>query len=150
MKNYRELTSFCGIDCFNCDYFVDNITDESVAFLSKHMDIDKEKVACKGCRIEEGCHMLFAECKGCECVKEKGVDFCFECEEFPCEGFQPVAADADKYSHNMKLYNSCRIQKIGLERWAKEEAKTIREKYFKGKYIVGRGVILNGNGKKPE
>ncbi len=41
--------------------------------------------------------------------------------------------------HNMKLYNLCRIKKIGIERWIEEEAGQIREKYFTGKFIVGKG-----------
>ncbi|MFO7596683.1 MAG: DUF3795 domain-containing protein [Desulfocurvibacter africanus] len=43
---------------------------------------------CKGCRAGECLH------KGCRvhsCVKAKGVDFCFQCAEFPCAntGFDP-------------------------------------------------------------
>ena len=41
--------------------------------------------------------------------------------------------------HNMKLYNLCRIKKIGVERWIEEEAGQIRKKYFTGKFIVGKG-----------
>lgn len=44
--------------------------------------------SCKGCRQGECLH------KGCRvttCVKDKGVDFCFQCAEFPCAntGFDP-------------------------------------------------------------
>jgi hypothetical protein len=38
----------------------------------------------------------------------------------------------------MKVYNLCRIKKVGLERWF-EEAGKIRKKYFTGKFVVGRG-----------
>lgn len=37
--------------------------------------------SCTGCR-NQGC--LFAACKVRECIREKGVDFCFQCGEFPC------------------------------------------------------------------
>jgi len=37
---------------------------------------------CGGCR-EQGC--LFRECKVKDCIKEQGVDFCFQCQQFPCE-----------------------------------------------------------------
>lgn len=36
---------------------------------------------CAGCRKGE---CLFTACKVKDCVVEKGVDFCFECAEFPC------------------------------------------------------------------
>ena len=37
---------------------------------------------CRGCRIET-C-ILFKSCKVRECAEVKSVNFCFECEEFPC------------------------------------------------------------------
>jgi hypothetical protein len=40
----------------------------------------KEK--CKGCRNEK-C-VIFKTCKVRECSERKGVDFCFECSDFPC------------------------------------------------------------------
>jgi hypothetical protein len=39
----------------------------------------------------------------------------------------------------MKVYNLCRIKKVGLEKWANEEAGQIRKRYFKGKFVVGKG-----------
>ncbi len=41
------------------------------------------KVTCKGCR-EESC-MLFKDCGVKDCYKKKGIDFCFQCDEFPCD-----------------------------------------------------------------
>jgi len=38
---------------------------------------------CKGCRNEQ-CR-LFKNCGVRPCHQEKQVDFCFECEEFPCD-----------------------------------------------------------------
>lgn len=37
--------------------------------------------SCGGCR-KQGC--LFTACQVHKCVMEKGVDYCFECAEFPC------------------------------------------------------------------
>ncbi len=39
-------------------------------------------VKCMGCR-NESCK-LFSSCKVKECAITKGVDFCFQCNEFPC------------------------------------------------------------------
>jgi hypothetical protein len=39
--------------------------------------------SCGGCR-KEGCLLKACRVHTC-CVKEKGVDFCFECAEFPCD-----------------------------------------------------------------
>lgn len=38
--------------------------------------------SCTSCR-DRGC--LFKDCAVTKCVRDKGVDYCFQCEEFPCE-----------------------------------------------------------------
>ncbi|KPK96239.1 hypothetical protein AMJ80_01070 [bacterium SM23_31] len=136
MKSARNLTAPCGIYCPNCEVYVENISDETVEFLAKHMPINKMKVACKGCRVEKGSQMLFSSCSVFDCAKGKEIEFCFECDDFPCEKLQPVAEGADKNPHNLKLYNLCRIKKIGIKKWVKEEPE-IRKKYFNGKFIPG-------------
>ena len=74
-----------------------------------------------------------------ELCKRKGVEFCCDCDDFPCEFLAPTADKAAQYPHNMKVYNLCRIKKVGLERWIEEEAGQIRKKYFTGKFVVGKG-----------
>ena len=37
---------------------------------------------CDGCRNQK---CMFFDCRVRECVIEKGVDFCYECDEFPCQ-----------------------------------------------------------------
>jgi hypothetical protein len=41
----------------------------------------------------------------------------------------------------MKLYNLLRIKAVGLEEWAKE-APDIRKRYYKGKFVIGLGPVL--------
>jgi len=64
---------------------------------------------------------------------------CCDCDDFPCPLLAPTADKAAQFPHNMKVYNLCRIKKVGIERWIEEEAGEIRNKYFKGKFMVGRG-----------
>lgn len=47
------------------------------------------KGTCNGCRNEQ-CR-LFKGCGVRPCHQEKGIDFCFECDDFPCNhtGFDP-------------------------------------------------------------
>lgn len=143
MENLKENTAPCGIDCFNCEFFQTNIggffaaMDEQTkaAFASRGMTL--EKTACKGCRTD-GCKMLAGNCKTFKCISDKKLDFCYECGEFPCTMLQPMADSAQKVPHNLKVFNLMRIKNAGLEAWAKE-AKEIRRKYFKGKFMIGAG-----------
>lgn len=138
--NHKALTAPCGIDCFNCEVYEKNITGEFQSFLAKTLNKTEAEIPCQGCR-QSGCTIYPHKCATLECITEKGHDFCYECAEFPCEKLQPCKAGADKYPHNLKIYNLCRIQTIGIEKWA-AEAKTIREKYFKGSFIPGTGPVL--------
>jgi len=137
----KALTAPCGLDCFNCELFQDNLTPELVQAIHVKMGVPKEEIACHGCRQQDGKHFHLpqAGCATLDCVKEKGVDYCFTCHEFPCLFLAPTADQAARYPHNMKVYNLCRMKKVGLDRWIEEEAGSIRKKYFKGKFVVGKG-----------
>jgi hypothetical protein len=136
MKDKKALTAPCGLDCFNCSIYEDNLTKE----LAELIHLPREKVACKGCRQQDGNHFHLPQgCATLDCVKAKGVELCSDCKEFPCALLAPIAAQAGQYPHNMKLYNLCRIKKIGLDSWIEKEAEQIRKKYFTDKFVVGKG-----------
>jgi hypothetical protein len=139
--NHKEFTAPCGIDCFNCEVFESNLTEENRARFSAAFKLAPEAVACKGCRASDGCRLHWGKCDTLDCVKDKGIEFCHECTEFPCAMLCPSAESAQRYPHNLKLYNLCRIKLLGLEKWAKEAAAN-RERYFKGKFVVGKGPVV--------
>jgi hypothetical protein len=68
---------------------------------------------CKGCRKQE-CH-LFENCKIKQCYKEKKIDFCFQCNEFPCTD--------TGFDENLKLRwikINTKIRQTGLENYYNE------------------------------
>lgn len=140
MEDKASLTAPCGLDCFNCELYVENLTDEFAELLINKFGVPKEAIPCKGCRAQDGDHFHLPR-KGCAtliCAKEKGVILCCDCEEFPCVLLAPIADGAATYPHNMKLYNLCRIQKIGIKGWI-DEVEQIRKNYFTGELDVGSG-----------
>ncbi|OQA33314.1 MAG: hypothetical protein BWY57_01316 [Betaproteobacteria bacterium ADurb.Bin341] len=141
MTDKNMVTSPCGLDCFNCELFEANLTDEFAEKVHAKLGIPKNEVACKGCRQQDGKHFhLPAEgCATLDCVKARGVAFCYDCADFPCAFLAPTADKAAQYPHNMKVYNLCRIKRVGLDRWIEEEAGSIRKNYFTGKFVVGKG-----------
>jgi hypothetical protein len=140
MKEKRALTAPCGLACFLCDLYKDNLTDELAESIHIFQGVPKEAIACHGCRKQDGKHFhLLQGCATLDCVKSKGVELCSACENFPCALLAPIADQAGQYPHNMKVYNLCRIKKVGLDTWADKEAPKIRKKYFKGKFIIGKG-----------
>lgn len=137
----EKAVAACGIDCFNCEVFEDNITNELRVRFAAVANLKPEEVTCKGCRSQNGCRLHWGKCDTLDCVKEHGVDYCFECAEFPCAMLCPSRESAEKYPHNLKLFNLCRMKLLGVEAWI-EEAATNRARYFKGKFIPGKGGVL--------
>lgn len=138
----HELTAPCGVDCFNCAAYEDNITDRVRQHLASLSGKDPGEVACKGCRNAQGKDLpLVSECKTYKCCIRNEVAFCYECTRFPCRKLAPCLSKADLTPHNMKIYNLLMIKAVGIEKWA-EEVKTIRELYTKGEYVPGIGPVL--------
>jgi hypothetical protein len=135
-----ELTAPCGLDCFNCAVFHENITDETRQAIASRSGLAPEAVACQGCRDQGGHCPWMKSCATYQCAEGKGLRFCFECAEFPCAQFQPAADGAATYPHNYKLFNLCRMKLVGPEHWASEESEAIRARYYRGKFVPGTGV----------
>lgn len=144
--NLQEMTAPCGLACWTCAYHKENITNELADMAARQIGIDSKDVPCEGCRSEQGCSFgnALTDNKGCptkNCVEEKGIHNCSECDEFPCENLMPVMENASTTPHNTKLYNLNRIKLVGIEAWG-ENAGLIQEKYFKGKFVYGAAPRL--------
>jgi hypothetical protein len=50
MKDKKALTAPCGLDCFNCEIYEENLTDDFSNMIHKKIGISKEEIPCKGCR----------------------------------------------------------------------------------------------------
>ena len=138
--DYFQMTAPCGLDCFNCQFFLARKDQEAmreVERLSKRLSIPVETMLCSGCRNHNGQIPLqkhiFGEAHRCaayECFKDKGLNFCGDCEQFPCDKLHPYADKAGDVPHNIKVFNLCLINKMGLEEWAASKAAEVRKVYF--------------------
>jgi hypothetical protein len=128
------------LDCFNCEIYEGNLTDEFAEKMHAKLGVPKDELPCRGFRHQDGKHFHLGAggCATLDCIKEKGVEYCFECDEFRSALLAPTADGAARFPHNMKVYNLCRIKLLGVEKWI-EEAGEIRTKYYTGKFVVGIG-----------
>ena len=126
--DYKTMTAPCGRDCFNCPLFKAKDNERLKAIVAKKMGIPIEKASCNGCRNENGIIPfldMIGTCVIYKCINNKGIDFCYECQDFPCDYLHPVADRASQFPHNTKVFNLCLIKNMGLESWAKEKAKNV-------------------------
>ena len=138
--DYFQMTAPCGLDCFNCHFYLANKTKEARAIVNKmseEYNVPVDIMLCNGCRGHNGRIPLqkhiFGDshrCAAYECSQTKGVDFCGDCDQFPCDNLHPYADRSTELPHNMKVFNLCLINKMGLESWAASKASEVRETYF--------------------
>lgn len=138
--DYQTMTAPCGLDCFNCAVYLANSNEQLREAVAERLKLPKEAAVCQGCRHEAGIIAAIGRSKPCyvyQCTQEKGLQFCSECADFPCDYLHPYADQASQKPHNTKVFNLCLIKKMGLEKWAQEKAKDVKATYFAGKLKLG-------------
>jgi hypothetical protein len=103
MQDKKALTAPCGLDCFNCELYEENLTNDLAELINKKLGVSKEEIPCKGCRRQDGkhYHLPIDGCATLDCVKSKGADLCCDCDEFPCAMLAPTADGAAMYCNNI-------------------------------------------------
>ena len=81
--DYHHLTAPCGLDCFNCTFFLAPENPDAMAQIevwSKEYNIPLEIMQCSGCHHHNGqipVQMYFYgeshRCAAYECLKEQGT-----------------------------------------------------------------------------
>jgi len=108
----------CGIYCGACGT-LHAFREGRVEEHAKFAQMAPEDVMCAGCKTDQ----LADYCIGChfrDCARDRGIEFCFECDEFPCEPL--VAFRKDKYPHHSTvLKNLETIKEKGLDAWLAEQ-----------------------------
>jgi hypothetical protein len=86
------ISATCGLLCSACSVFIATNEDpERLKRISLKFGIPEEEVRCFGCRSDK----RFGPCGGClfsACAKEKGIAFCSDCNDFPCQALSDFQA----------------------------------------------------------
>lgn len=130
-----EMIAPCGLNCGKClayehgeirkhsqaimellgpnfDSYAERFTQMNPTFKNyqpfKELLIFLSEGSCGGCR-KEGC--LLKVCNVQNCVKEKGINFCFECNEFPCEKTGMPPELYEKWKNNNRMLKDLGVEK---------------------------------------
>jgi len=135
--DYHQMTAPCGLPCFACGFYLADRHQGLQAIISKATGLPAEKISCKGCRNEQGkCGHLPMKCRVYPCAEAKELEFCHECSDFPCDHLHPYADRANMLPHNTKVFNLCLMRKLGLNAWARNKARSVRDVYFWGNWTL--------------
>lgn len=135
--DYRRLSAPCGLPCFECGFAMASSSRELQTMISEFFNIPLEQAVCKGCRDEGGkCAHLPMPCRLYPCAEQRAVEFCYECSDFPCDNLHPYADMAGLVWHNTKVFNLCLMKKMGVDAWARQKARSVRDTYYWGKWTL--------------
>ena len=113
MRHEKDLIAPCGMYCGICDKYL---------AYSHQLPRKRGKIGyCKGCRpANKNCSFVK---KKCVTGKIYVVDFCFECEVFPCDILKKISKkqkERNQYDIVESLY---RIQEHGLDWFIEEQVR---------------------------
>ncbi len=115
----KKLAAVCGLFCPACHVFIATQEDPAkLAMMSQRYQRPLEELQCNGCRSAKRCFFCETVCFMAKCAAGKGVEFCGDCEEYPCKGLKEFQSLAP---HRIELWKSqARIKEAGYEKWYAE------------------------------
>lgn len=115
--DYR-YDSYCGLYCGACPILVAN-QKGAVDELAKKIEMDAADLVCAGCK--SGARKApRADCEFVLCALGKGVEFCVDCDEYPCGRLTDFRDD--KWAHHSAVTrNLDRLKEVGLAAWLAEQ-----------------------------
>ncbi|MFC1909679.1 DUF3795 domain-containing protein [Chloroflexota bacterium] len=144
-KNIQSVSP-CGYCCTSCAAYVNSTCTDKVAIEKEakraniggyKLDLNSKssKGWCGGCRQKQGRPHFNSLCQTYDCcVNKKGLDFCYECDDFPCLKLAPVSDFAELRRHNTKIYNLLMLKKLGLEEYIQKSGQ-LQTQWARGKTI---------------
>jgi hypothetical protein len=133
----RVLVAPCGIYCGACRRYKASTDKALRKQIAEQTGVPVEEVyVCAGCWPMQGrVKMSGAEptCETYACaVENKKVEFCYQCDDFPCLKLAPCLDWAPRSPHNTKIYSLLLLQKLGIDALV-EKYPTILKQYRQGK-----------------
>ena len=115
------LFSVCGLNCGLCPRY--------------HSD---GKSKCPGC-AGEGFSLVHPPCGLLSCCQRKGIEYCFQCEEYPCKKYDGADLSDSFITHKNQLRDLEKAKRIGMEMYEAElnEKVSVLEELLKS-YDDGR------------
>jgi len=116
----KELVAACGLYCGSCGIYIATQENDSEKILQYAMVLNQsyEDTLCDGCGAVRKSLHCSKMCTFIDCIQQKGVTSCTDCDEFPCQALNEFKS---KMPHRAEIIDSQkRLEKIGTENWLKE------------------------------
>jgi hypothetical protein len=140
-----QLVTPCGYCCLSCPAYENSTCTDDVALQKEaaRANLTVEELLnykCAGCRPKQGKPHGDTVCQTYDCcINKKGLDFCYQCQDFPCLKLAPISAGAEIRRHNTKVYNLLMLQKLGLDEYIR------RSPEISAQWVRGRTTGFGGD-----
>lgn len=113
----------CGMNCMVC---------------YKHCYTKKNKNPCLGCLVndEMGKPEHCRKCKIKDCVREKGITYCFECSQFPCNFIKNLEKSYNQRYDTSLIENSLFVKNHSLVVFMEKQKQEYTCKKCGGVYSI--------------
>jgi hypothetical protein len=133
----RALIAPCGIYCGACRRYLAGTDKALREQIAEERGVPVEEVyVCAGCRPMRGRVKMAGGEPACDtyacAVNDKKVEFCYQCQDFPCPKLAPCLDLAERSPHNTKMYSLMLLQKLGIDALI-EKYPSILKQYRQGK-----------------
>ena len=116
MGDDKEMIAVCGLECHKCDILQatndPKMAQETVDWFKRELsrDVKLEDVRCMGCKEDRSRHWS-ADCWILQCcVDQKGLEYCYQCGEFPCQKLTEWSKTSKRYGEALD-----RLGRMGKE-----------------------------------
>ena len=110
--------SYCGLYCGACPILLANERGE-VEKRAAEGGVEPEVLLCSGCKSET-IAVFCTDCEMRQCARDRRLDSCRECDEYPCQMLKNFRADEHPH-HSAVLKNLESMHETGLDAWLEEQ-----------------------------
>lgn len=106
-KMDKKMVAICGMNCTVC---------------YKHLITKKYAKKCNGCKYDD--ETLPEHCRKCkikDCAKNKNLEYCFECEEYPCKWIKSLDKSYKQRYKTSLIENGLFIKTNGMKQFLENE-----------------------------
>jgi hypothetical protein len=115
--------TYCGLYCGACPVGKANEAEDGIllAGLAREWGREPGDLRCGGCKSDVTA-VFCTDCRIRLCASERGLEFCHQCDDFPCGVLAGFRNDNAPH-HSVVLRNLSRMKELGIEQWLEEEAR---------------------------
>jgi len=119
----KNLISACGLFCGACGIYQATQENDIEKILQYAVVLNQtfDETLCDGCGAKRKSLHCSKMCTFIDCKQQKGVNFCTDCIEFPCQALLDFKSEMP---HRIEIIESLkRLKEIGQENWINEMEK---------------------------